>query len=220
MSSRQQIVGDKKFKNKKDLHLYTEKLLEEKGICIIDKTDIDYNFFISLYLRKPSHQKNKDINYFKLELDPIKKNKTNNLSYVDHNNNENVFSWRKCCDGRDTNNNDKLKEACRTSIKEQTKNCWINNNKCYNCGTLKSDGFEVDHFIEFSNIYNNFINITKLKIPNEFESSPITSQYMFTKKDLFFEEAFQKYHQENAILRLLCKSCHRDKTNKFISNKN
>ena len=34
-----QIVGNLNFKTKKDLHEYTEKLLEKKGICDIDNLD-------------------------------------------------------------------------------------------------------------------------------------------------------------------------------------
>jgi hypothetical protein len=215
-----QIVGTLKFKTKKDLHIYAEKLLEQKGICEINNLDTDYLFFLDLYSRKPSHQDYvKTIQKFKITLDPIKKIKTNHLSCIDNNNKEFIFSWRSCCDGRDTKMTDKLKEACRTSIKEQTASCWCNNDKCYNCGKNKSDGFEVDHLNEFSKIYKDFIETNKIKIPDDFESDPITSQYIFKKEDYNFKQAFQIYHKENAILRLLCKDCHKKKTSLFISKK-
>jgi len=215
-----QIVGNFKFKTKKDLHEYTEKLLEKKGICIIDNLDEDFLFFISLYSRKPSHSDYiKSIQKFRITLDPIKKNKANHLSCIDYNNKEFIFSWRACCDARDTKIIDKLKEACRTSIKEQTASCWCNNNKCYVCGKNKTYGFEVDHLNEFSKIFKDFMESNTLQIPDDYDSDPITSQYMFTKEDDIFKQSFQNYHRENAILRLLCKECHRAKTNCFISKK-
>ena len=215
-----QIVGNLNFKTKKDLHEYTEKLLEKKGICDIDNLDEDFLFFLSLYSRKPSHSEYvKTIQKFKITLDPIKKNKANHVSCVNNNNEEFTFSWRSCCDGRDTKSSDKLKEACRTSIKEQTASCWCNNNKCYSCGENKSDGFEVDHFNEFSKIYKDFMEANTIQIPDNFKSDLITSQYMLKKEDYIFEQAFQNYHRENAILRLLCKQCHRVKTTCFISKK-
>lgn len=215
-----QIVGDLNFKTKIDLHKYTEKLLEKKGICEIDNSDEDFSFFLSLYSRKPSHSYYvKTIQKFKIALNPIKKNKANHLSCINTNNKEFVFSWRACCDGRDTKLIDKLKEACRTSIKEQISNCWCNNNKCNRCGKTKTDGFEVDHVPEFIKLFKDFMETNTIQIPDDFESDPITSQSIFKKEDYIFEQAFQNYHRENAILQLLCKECHREKTNNFISNK-
>lgn len=34
---------------------------------------------------------------------------------------------------------------------------------------------------------------------------------MFKKEDNNFKQSFQNYHRENAILRLLCKECHKKK---------
>jgi hypothetical protein len=216
-----QIVGISTFKTKKELHTYTEKLIEKKGICEIDNLDTDFLFFLSLYSRKPSHSDYvKNIQKFKITLDPIKKNKANHLSCIDNNNKEFIFSWRSCCDGRDTKISDKLKEACRTSIKEQTASCWANNSNCCNCGKNKTNGFEVDHYKkEFCKIYKDFMEINTIQIPDDFESDIITSQYMFKKEDNIFNQSFQNYHRENAILQLLCKDCHREKTNCFISKK-
>ena len=218
-----QIVGDLTFKTKKELHEYTKKFLEENGVCEIDNLDKDkekFSFLLSLYSRKPSHKDYiKNIQKFKITLDPVKHDKPNHLSCIDNNNNEFVFSWNACCNGRDTKESEKLKEACRTSIKEQTASCWHSNNKCYSCGKNKITGFEVDHVNEFIKIVNDFMEINTIKIPDNFESDAITSQYMFKKEDDNFKQSFQNYHRENAILRLLCKECHREKTNSFISKK-
>lgn len=213
-----QIVGNLIFKTKKDLHTYTQQLLERKMVCIIDSSNADFLFLLSLYSRKPSHQSYiQSIKKFKISLDPIKKDKANHLSCIDTYNKEFVFSWRDCCDGVDTKTTDKLQRACRMSIKDQTSSCWSNNDCCNNCGKDKAVGFEVDHLYEFSKIFKNFVDLSKLQIPIDFTSDATTSQCIFKKEDYMFKQAFQNYHQENAVLQLLCKECHRDKTNMFIS---
>lgn len=213
------IVGNIHFKTKKALHEYTEQLLLQKGICEINKTDNDFLFFISLYSRKPSHSSFvNSICKFKISLDPVKQNKPNYVSCVDCNNNEYSFSWRACCDGCDATPTNKLKEACRTSIQHQTSDFWMNNNTCNGCGKHKSDGCEVDHVNEFSNIYKNFMEQINMPIPTVFNGHPKTSQCMFKPSDALFERTFQHYHKEHAVLQLLCKECHKRKTALFISN--
>lgn len=214
------LVGKLQFKTKKELHLYTKTLLETKGICEIDELDSDYAFFLSLYSRKPSHQQYiNTIHKFKIALDPVSKDKTNYMSCIDNKNKEYVFSWRSCCDGRDTKQLDKLKESCRTSIREQTSLCWHTNDTCFECKNPKTRGFEVDHSNEFSEIFKNFMQLNTIQVPCEFDSDPITSQYMFKQTDYLFEKSFQTYHEKHAILILLCNECHKKKTIKFISKK-
>jgi 5-methylcytosine-specific restriction endonuclease McrA len=217
------IVGKLNFKTKKELHEYTKKLIEKKSVCEISNLDNDYDFFLSLYSRKPSHKDYvESIRKFKINLNPID-NKPNHLSCIDKNGKEFIFSWRKCCDGSDTKNEDKLIDACRTSIKEQTMNFWSNSYECVECGKLKNnEKFEVDHIIEFSNIYKNFItecNEKNIQIPNDFDSHPVTSQYMFKKSDNIFMQEFQSYHREKSMLQLLCYDCHKNKTIFYLTKK-
>jgi 5-methylcytosine-specific restriction endonuclease McrA len=215
-----QTVANLTFKTKKELHTHTEKKLEKRGVCEIDKLDKDYQFFLDLYKRKPSHQSYvENITKFKISLDPIKKTRANYVSCIDNNNKEYVFSWRSCCDGIDTKVSDKLKEACRTSIQDQTSSCWLNNDKCHICKESKKSGYEVDHVIEFSKIYKEFMEKNIIAVPEHFESDTLTSQTIFRKEDYIFKQAFQDYHEENAILQLLCNECHKKKTKKFISKK-
>ena len=67
-------VGGIQFKTKKELKEYTKNLLHTKGICRIDKTDKDYEFFYNLYLRKPLHKKYiSSIIGFEINQNPIHK---------------------------------------------------------------------------------------------------------------------------------------------------
>ncbi len=219
---KQIIIGNKEFKTIKELKAFTKQLLKNRGVCEINRSDNDFNFFIDLYFRKPSNMiniENKDkIQKFKIGLNPIKKDEPNHMLII-INNKEYVFSWNKCCEAKNTEDDTKLKEACRSSIEEQTRDCWINNICCNNCKKPKQNGFQVDHINEFSNIFNEFIDSTTLKIPINFDSDPYTSQYIFKKDDNNFKQSFQIYHKENALLQLLCIDCHKEKTKRFISKK-
>lgn len=213
-------VGNHLFKSKKAIQLFTRELLERRGVCEIDKSDGDFHFLFSLFIRRPSHQgKENDVVLFKINLDPIKGNRPNNLSYLDKEGNENVFSWNKCCDGRETKSLDKLKEACRQSVREEISDCWRKSEKCSYCNKNKMKGFEIDHINEFSLIFKSFMETTTLEVPIDFESDKVSNQNIFRKEDFLFEEAFKNYHNEKAHLQLLCSECHREKTKKFNSAK-
>lgn len=215
-------VGGIQFKTKTELREYTKNLLHTKGICRIDKTDKDYGFLYDLYSRKPSHKKYiSSIIGFEINQNPIHKHRTDNLSVIDINNRKYIISWNDCCDGLDKNNSDKLREACRTSIRYQVKEIWCNSTKCFNCCKIKTDEekFEVDHYTtEFCKIYDKFIKQNKLKIPDDFDSNS-TSQYSFKHENRDFQKSFEEFHKNEADLQLLCYHCHQIKSNDFTSNK-
>ena len=232
MTKKEQIVGDITFETKKDLHKYTQNLIEKRGVCELDMLDKDFSFFLSLYLRISTHLKYVEtIKKFKITLDQINKNKANHLLVIDNNNKEFPFSWRDCCNGIVIKPIEKLIDACRTSINEQISSCWHNNSKCNSCGKScdkrfgknKTHEFEIDHVIEFSKIFKDFLLEIKtkntIKIPDDFEGDKITSQTIFKDNDYIFKQEFQKYHREHAELQMLCKECHLLKTNRFKSNK-
>lgn len=131
-------VGNIEFKTKKALKEYTKNILEKRGVCQINKDDVDFSFFLDLYLRKLSHQKfAPNIIGFVINTNPINKSRTDNLSCIDINEKKYVFSWNNCCDGIEKDTSDKLKEACRTSIHEQIKQKWISSTECFICSKKK-----------------------------------------------------------------------------------
>ena len=219
MAKSEIIVGDKTFKTKKSLKECTSALLKKRGVCKISKDDADYAFFFGLYSRKPSHLIYiQDVDSFEINWNPITKNKTDNLSCILKNGNAYVFSWNKCCDGVDGKSLNKLKEACRTSVRSQIKEKWCNTFKCYMCENIKTneESFEVDHKTEFCKLFNDFMSQNSIEVPTEFNSNN-TSQHTFKKDNEAFERSFQTYHQNNAELQLLCCNCHRQKTSLFLT---
>lgn len=219
MKREKPFIGGKSFKSKLNLKEYAQKLIKDKGICIIDINDKDFLFFKELFLRREYNKKFENyIKLFKILPNPKKPSEINHMVYVTTYDKEYNFSWNKCCDGKgDDSFKEQLNEALRYSIEEQTKECWDKNDKCYNCCQPKIIGVEVDHYnIDFSEIVKNFLKNYNGKIPEFFDKDEKTCQYKFKKEDNAFEEDFQQYHKEKADLKLLCKSCHKKKTYKTL----
>tara|TARA_R100001369_G_scaffold7776_5_gene19156 strand:+ start:49 stop:843 length:795 start_codon:yes stop_codon:yes gene_type:complete len=107
----------------------------------------------------------------------------------------------------------RVKQAARYAIRPQTKKFRDSvKDKCQKCG-VDAYGLEleVDHIINFMDIFNNFIKNYKEKILME-------SVHKETFGDLWYfndeklKEEWCDYHKENSKLQLLCKTCHKDKT--------
>lgn len=211
----QPFVGGKNFKSKKELIEYTQKLIKNKGICIIDTNDKDFIFFKELFLRRLyNKQFANHIKSFKISTNTITK-QINHMSYITTYDKEYNFSWKKCCEGKgDDSFKEQIDEAFRYSIKDQREECWYENNKCYECGLPRINReFQIDHNnIDFCEIVKEFMEINKENKPTSFDKDPSTCQYKFKEEDNTFMEAFQKFHKEKSILKLLCKPCHNKKT--------
>lgn len=206
-------VADKEFKTKKDLTEYTKNLIKSKGLCAFDDSDSDFNFFVSLYNRKPNAKKDIKILKFTIENNPITFTGANHLSTVTKDG-KFAFSWKDACTCTQTSELARLIEACRGCIFYQTNNCYTSCHFCALCNSPKIKGFEVDHKdLNFSEIFKTFMSDIRkdLKIPTQFLS---TFPPSFLDFDNTFEKAFQEYHQKMATFQLLCLSCHRLKTNK------
>jgi hypothetical protein len=198
------IVGEKQFKSKKELTEYTRKLIEELGECQITKEHPKFKFFLELLLRRKTLDE--EILYFEIELNPITRT-PNHLSYTS--NTKTYFSWVKCCEQREDTPLQKLVKACRTSVKSQINSMWIM--KIMGCNECKSlHNLQVDHYYDFKDIFNSFIKSRIL--PESFEKHHATCEVIFKKEDKIFEEEFQKYHSEQALLQFLCEECHKKKS--------
>ena len=107
----------------------------------------------------------------------------------------------------------RVKMAARLAIRPQTKSFRDNvKDECQKCGVKEYGlGLEVDHVINFRDIFNSFIKNYEEKILLE-------SVYKEHSGDLWYfsdkkiKEEWCEYHKENAKLQLLCKPCHKNKT--------
>ena len=99
--------------------------------------------------------------------------------------------------------------AFRDAIRPQIVKFREENNVCCNCGVFEN--LEVDHKYDempFKTLIQNYLDDTK----TDYKDYELTSHYasgdtLSNKDDI----AWKSYHQENAILRSLCRSCHQNK---------
>lgn len=208
------VIAGNTFKYKKDLHEYTKNLINKKGLCIIDNTDKDFNFFVELFFRKPYNEIYRGkVKAFKITRNPITQ-QIGHMLWISNNNKEYTFSWNKCVDGKDGDSYKfKLTSACRVSINEQREEFWYSSDKCNKCNKPKINReCDIDHIIEFSDLFDEFNETWEGKKPSKFNKDSITCQYIFCEEDELYKIAFQKFHREKAQLQLLCKDCHKNKT--------
>ena len=107
----------------------------------------------------------------------------------------------------------RVKMAARLAIRPQTKSFRDSvKDECQKCGVKEYGlGLEVDHVINFRDIFNSFIKNYEEKILLE-------SVYKEHSGDLWYfsdkkiKEEWCEYHKENSKLQLLCKPCHKNKT--------
>lgn len=136
------------------------------------------------------------------------------------------FSLKTCCRKTivtpEQSEKDKLPHAMRTAIHPQIQE--FKNDRpsiCEKCSRLVA-ALDADHQkpFTFKTLKNAFLNHEwKSSIPTKFtksgELNNDNSQFdAFLEEDKDFEDAWYKFHEENAVLRLLCKSCHKEVTKK------
>jgi hypothetical protein len=202
------------YKNKTELTDFVIKKLKESGECIINKNHKDYKFWYDLYSR---HSNRKDVlhknNGFRISLD-ITCNLTNQISSIDTDGTEHIFSWRKCISGKCSNDNERLIDAFREAINYEIFNFRNNNNIiCVKCGS--NNKCEIDHkdidFIDLVKSFLHEIEKENINIPTKFDSNKI-GQNCFTKEDYNIKNRWINYHNQYATLQVLCIDCHNKKT--------
>tara|TARA_R110000787_G_scaffold220996_1_gene329737 strand:+ start:39 stop:833 length:795 start_codon:yes stop_codon:yes gene_type:complete len=109
----------------------------------------------------------------------------------------------------------RVKMAARLAIRPQIKSFRDSvRDECQKCGVKEYGlGLEVDHVINFMDIFNSFIKTYEEKILLESVSKEHSGDVWYFNNEKLKEE-WRKYHAENAKLQLLCKPCHKDKTYK------
>ena len=114
----------------------------------------------------------------------------------------------------------------RFSIKEQIdefrKSSDLFRCKLCNCSLLGKQIHIDHHEPHFSEIVKDFLEIHKqeLVIPKKYKSIEITHELSFSDDDKWIETEFQKYHLDNATLRVLCITCNLSKEKHFYNNEN
>lgn len=175
-------------------------------------------FWCELIKRHPEYEEKIGSGFLRIDLrpNPFKKHLMNHFVIVRTDGSEVDISMNACVNGMPKNNNQDLISALRFSIKDQINNFKTNSElKCSLCGAENIE-MHVDHFNpKFKDIVKEFLEkINSYNIPREFDSDEKYCSSKFKNKDAMFELQFATYHNDNAILRILCFICNNKKENK------
>jgi hypothetical protein len=211
------------FKTQISLKKYFREVINKIGICNSLKINHpEYFLDFCEVFKRHSEYPTKFIGFVDIKIDYNPEFTNQFVVYIIKNNGEidNVSVLNNCITGKPKDN---LKIAMRVSIQPQIDEFKNNNciRVCELCG--EHDRIEIDHHSEkspFAKIYNDFMNINTIEIPNTFDETK-SCMKCFIEKDNIFKENWAKYHKENAILRMLCSICNNSqpKLNKLKDTK-
>ncbi len=199
-------IGDKHFTTKKSLEEYTKNIITNIGCCSSIKNNHihHYNFFVNLFTRHPKYPEKIynmcDISIVRNKVNP----KYLELNIIKDDGSIDDISWRSCVSGAEK---DKFKCAMRFAINEQIRHFRsTSNNQCAICNTSEADEYHVDHENHFEGLLCEFLQTTQKTKPTIFQNT-YDNRKSFTKDDIDYEDEWKSFHQNKALLRLLCRSC-------------
>lgn len=197
-------IGGMLFPTKTERDNYIQSLLE-KGARVLEGQEASVVY--DLLLLHPDADKKVGTGLKYIKVKKALKGEYNCFWVVREDGSEVDFSYKKCNDNFDRLIKGRRQSAYREAVQQQIIDYRFverkNNQSCEICG-LQQD-IHVDHKYPFLNLVNDFEK-DKFDIPTEFEDAEgaIYSK-KFRECDSAYREAWQRYHQKYAVLRLLCK---------------
>jgi len=197
------------FKSQKTLKHHFREIINKIGVCDSVKTKYPSEYLdLCEVFKRHSDYPEKFIGFVDIKIDynPIFINQLEVSIIKNDMTIDDVSVLNNCITGKPKDN---LKIAMRVCIQAQIDE-YKNKNPikvCELCG--EHDRIEIDHHSEkspFAKLYIDFMDNNKIPIPTSFND---TKSHMkcFKELDCDFENNWTKYHKENAILRMLCKTC-------------
>jgi hypothetical protein len=209
--SKQVILYSKTFPSYTKCTEYIRNLLKEIGITNSVKTVsmAHYENLLSLLKRHPeATEKLENLEDLQIYSCPINKTPSCiNILRID--NTIMDISWRVCVNGKGYTPSQQFKKALRECISYQIRNfrTQADLSHCTLCNEEDPVNIHIDHILHFKTICENFMAINKIEIPIDYDQKSITYQTIFKKKDEWIASLFQKYHLDNATLRVTCAKC-------------
>lgn len=213
------FIGELGFTSKDATLKYTRSIIQEIGYRKIYPSDTYYQFLCDL-LNNHTEKESKigvGINHFEITLSP----KFKDTYWLIHRIDGSVVdvSYNHCCKFKERPITRSLTDAMRYSVKDMTINfktskSILSCNKCHN-STLKYKEYHVDHILPFVDLYNKFMSSNTLSIPTVFNESDCNIA-CFRPDDCEFETNWIIFHNNNATLQILCKTCNLQKGKKRI----
>jgi len=221
MKQKSYSIGSLKFSSKKKAYEHTKNIIYQLGCCDICPEHDKFSFFMDLLRNHQSFDnkigcgvshfeiKPNAYNCYALATDICRKDG----SIVD-------FSWKSCAESTFKGYKQHLQSALRESIKYQIyqfreKSKSADFSLC--CANCKSEQFcQVDHVISFKSLTERFL--ADNKPPQKFDENLETHEVIFRKSDKPFQDKWEDFHEKNADLQILCRSCNLSKGSKKSNN--
>jgi len=214
------------FTSASELRAYVRGIIADYGECrsVRDKSKVVFTFLLQLYSYHPA--KPDGIidfaivrgSYGNMHLSIIKQNTSHPLSWV-----KCLENIPKFASNRKPNpaaeKRKQLASAMRTAVAYQINKIKVMENGVFTCvlcstKSSKSSDMHVDHVVPFCKLMDDFL--TKWdphSIPSRFEYN--RGRIQISVMDRPFEIAWAEFHQQNAKLQLLCKTCNLRKGKKM-----
>jgi hypothetical protein len=185
-------------------------MIREIGHRKIYTSDTYYQFLYDL-LQNHTDKENKigvGIDHFELTCSLIFKDTLWVIHRIDESSID--VSYNHCCEFKPRSVTSYLVDAMRYAVKDTTINFKISQstlicNICSN-STLDYKEYHTDHIRPFTDLYKQFMTDNILPIPSMFNESECNI-YCFKPEDVEFETSWVIFHNNNATLQILCKTC-------------
>jgi hypothetical protein len=200
------------YKTKKELENAVKAKLQELGVTESLKgvSQAHYDFFYNLCKRHPRQlDKLKNIEDIEIRQDAMNK-KGLAINIINKDGSKTEISWRKCVSGISESQSQLFKSALRQSISSQILEFRekADVSICSLCKTsLKDKTLHIDHEIHFIKLVEDFLELNKINIPDEYDKKQITFETMFKNSDKHIGDLFYDYHLKHAKLRVVCEKC-------------
>ena len=212
-------ISNQLFNSKNELTSHTRDIVKRLSKCTI--TNIDYPdefiFFSGLIKRHYRYvDGDTDIKHFRIDYNDLTK-KYDKMILVNGDDEEDIFSWVKCCKGtlrpKPSENLIRAMRYIITPYVDKYKQECIDK-FCVECKSIT--GLQTDHIFPFQSLHEHFLDNVIYKIPTEFDDEGF--QRIFKAEDAMFRKSWVKYHNSyEDNFQLLCKGCNIKKSNNIIS---
>lgn len=201
-------LGGKYFNTRTELEEYLRAILRIRKDKALEGEEFSVVHDLLLLHQDAEDKIGSGVKEIKVVLPP--RRKYNCFCVVRTDGTTETFSYPKCTYSRERLTEKRRSSAYREAIHEQTGNYRFVERKteqfCDICGS--DQDLQVDHRKPFFTTLVKDFEKGRTDIPTEFDDAIAGTQYSkkFRESDRAYKEAWQAYHQENARLRLLCKT--------------
>ena len=204
------------FSTKKAAEEYVRSIIDRIGLCASVRKTPHFEELLAIIRCHPSPAKVMDIVDLQIVQNMLNHGAWEILMVRENGEREDV-SWRACITGATASPVQKLKGAMRFAIDPQIKD-YREKHSTYTCeecdgACAARGGSHIDHVIHFEHLVTQFLRGV-MDIPTEFEDAYDGSHRCdFFPSAAEFRKAWVDYHQQHAVLRVLCAMCNlkRDK---------